>query len=646
VIPQKTVEQIIHTARIEEVVSDFLNLKKRGVNKIGLCPFHNEKTPSFTVSPSKNIFKCFGCGKAGSPVKFLMEHEQYSYPEALRHLAAKYNIEIVERKLTDTEQEEVNFKESLFLVNQYASKHFEENLANSEEGQRLGATYFKERGFNEESIKKFSLGWADSSGNKLLKAATEAQYNPKLLNELGLVKNERDFFRSRIIFPIRNLSGKPVAFGARTLTNQGPKYLNSPETPIYHKSDFLYGLSESRNAIRKQERCLLVEGYTDVISLHQAGIENVVASSGTSLTENQIRLIHRYTSNLVILFDGDAAGIKAATRGVDLILKQDLDVKIVILPEALDPDSFVKQRSGRELVEYIQENGQDFILFKTGLIQEESKKDPLQKVQLLQDILESIAKIPNQIKRSVYLKECASLLEMSETVLTAELNKIIKKEVAQIRKQIAREDQTYNADLNEAVEELGADTELAELPLVAALTLEKRILSIIIQHGRETFNKETGQTVAHKALEVMLPFISIIRDSRTQHFYSYVAQLLNGDFPPLQSFLNHTDEDISTMAINLTTTPFRMSENWEKKYGKGLQTQADPDFNFVVELDQCLNLYLFRDLERLYQENNLEIKRYEELGDEAEIRGVLALQVRVIEERIRRAKSLNNTIIN
>ena len=401
------------SARIEEVIGDFISLKKRGANYLGLCPFHNEKTPSFSVSPSKGIYKCFGCGKSGNSVGFVMEHEHYSYPEALKFVAKKYSIEIEEEVLTPEMQQELDERESMFALNGFAAKYFAENLFQSEEGKSIGLTYFKERDFRESAIEKFHLGYAINKWEDYSKHSLENGYKKEVLVKtgLGIEKDNHviDRFRGRVIFPIHNLTGKVIGFGGRILSSEKStaKYINSPESEIYNKSKALYGIYFARNTMVKNDNCYLVEGYTDVISLHQAGIENVVASSGTSLTEDQIKLIKRFTPNITMLFDGDPAGIKASFRGIDLILEQGMNVKVVLFPDGQDPDSYVRAHRTTEVEEFIHDNAADFIKFKTNLLLDETVGDPAGRAKLIKDIVATIAHIPDGINRSVYIMNAA-----------------------------------------------------------------------------------------------------------------------------------------------------------------------------------------------------------------------------------------------
>ncbi|MBC7861813.1 MAG: DNA primase, partial [Bacteroidia bacterium] len=440
-IPRDTIDRIIEAARIEEVVGDFVTLKKRGANLLGLCPFHNEKSPSFTVSPAKGIYKCFGCGEAGNSVNFIMKNESLSYPEALKYLAKKYAIEIVEKEVTPEEKAQQNERESLFITASYAQKYFSENLKNTDEGKSVGLGYFKERGFRDDIIEKFQLGYNLEGRRSFSEAAVKAGYKPEYLVKTGLsilseknhvegeeikVEHIFDRYSGRVIFPIHNVSGRVIGFGGRILNNDKKlaKYINSPQTEIYDKSRVLYGLFFAKKSISHEDNCFLVEGYTDVTAMHQAGIENVVSSSGTSLTVEQIRLIHRFTNNITILFDGDWAGIKASFRGIDLILEEGMNVRVLLFPDNDDPDSYSKKVSSEELKEFIKNNATDFIRFKTNLLFEESKNDPIKKAGLIKDIVESISLIPDAINRSVYVKECCRILEMEEQMLSIEVNKL------------------------------------------------------------------------------------------------------------------------------------------------------------------------------------------------------------------------------
>src|SRR6186713_808203 len=437
-IPQQTIQQILSRIDIIEIVGAFVRLKKRGVNYLGLCPFHNEKSPSFTVSPVKEIYKCFGCGRSGNTISFLMEHEKYSYAEALRWLAAKYNVEIEEKELSPELRQQQQVAESLFIINGFAQKFFTGVLFNSEEGQDIGLSYLKERGFSEEIIRKFQIGYSPDSWDAFSKTALAAQYNPEYLQKSGLViiRDERvmDNYRGRIIFPVHNQSGKVLGFGARILktNDRAPKYINTPENEIYVKSKILYGSYFARMAIDKADECLLVEGYTDVISLHQSGIENVVASGGTSLTIDQLRLIRKYTNNLTIIYDGDAAGIKAALRGLDLALEEGLNVKLVLIPDNEDPDSYVKRIGASAFNEFVRSNRKDFILFQLEVALKDAGGDSTKKSGVVNSIAETIARVNKAedfTRHQDYIKRCAELLKIDEEGLTALVNKHIRERI-------------------------------------------------------------------------------------------------------------------------------------------------------------------------------------------------------------------------
>lgn len=433
-IDQSTIDRILDAAQIVDVVSEFVTLRKRGVNYIGLCPFHNEKTPSFSVSPSKGVCKCFSCGKGGNVVHFIMEHEQLSYYEALKWLAKKYNIEIKERELTDAEKQAQSLRESLFVVNQFASEYFQDILYNHIDGQRIGMTYLRSRGFRDDIIRKFQLGYSTDAPDGLARAAAQKGFREEFLEKTGLCYKKdngtlHDRFWGRVIFPVHTLSGKVVAFGGRVLSsatkNVQMKYVNSPESEIYHKSRELYGMYFAKQAIVRQDCCFLVEGYTDVISMHQSGIENVVSSSGTALTSDQIRLIHRFTNNITLLYDGDGAGIKASLRGIDMLLEEGMNIKVCLLPDGDDPDSFARKHNATDYQAYINAHEVDFIRFKTNLLLEEAGRDPIKRAELISSIVRSISVIPDAIVRSVYIRECSQLLQMEEKILVEATAKLI-----------------------------------------------------------------------------------------------------------------------------------------------------------------------------------------------------------------------------
>ena len=485
-IAKTTVDQVYETARLEEVIGDFVQLKKSGSNFKGLSPFSDERTPSFMVSPVKQIWKDFSSGKGGNVVAFLMEHEHFTYPEAIKYLAKKYNIEIEETEQSDEQKEQANERESMYLVSEFAQQHFKQMLWDTELGKAIGLSYFKERGFTEETIKKFELGYCLDQWDGFTTAALDKGYQLDYLQKTGLtiVKEDAnnpndprkfDRFKGRVMFPIHSLSGRVLGFGGRILTNdkKAAKYLNSPESEIYHKSKVLYGIYYAKQAIAKEDNCYLVEGYTDVIQLYQRGIHNVVSSSGTALTPEQIRLINRLTKNITVLFDGDAAGLRASLRGIDLILEQGMNVKICTFPEGEDPDSFSKNNELEEVERYLKENAKDFIQFKASLLVKEASDDPIKRADTVRDIVNSIAKIPDRIKKEIYIQECAQIMNISEAVLFNTLAQIGKKDVADAKKQEREEQKAFNVVRNETVQE----------KVDVQFVLEQKIIELLLVYG-------------------------------------------------------------------------------------------------------------------------------------------------------------------
>ena len=482
-ISRNTIEKVFEISRVEEVIGDFVHLKKSGSNYKGLSPFVDEKTPSFMVSPVKQIWKDFSSGKGGNVVTFLMEHEHYAYPEAIRYLAKKYQIEIEETVQTDTQKAEADERESMYLVTEFAKNNFHQNLLHTEKGKAIGLSYFKERGFSDETIKKFELGYALDEWSAFTDTALEKKYELSYLEKTGLTivnENKRfDRFKGRVIFPIHSMSGRVLGFGGRTLLKDAKvaKYVNSPESEIYHKSKILYGIFQAKQRIAQLDSCYLVEGYTDVISLHQAGIENVVASSGTALTQDQIRQLKRLTENVVVLFDGDAAGIRASLRGIDLILEEGMNVKVVSFPDGEDPDSFTKNKDKEEIADFLANNAQDFIRFKTSILLDEAKNDPIRKASLIRDIVQSISKIPDNIQREVYIQECSHIMDISESVLFSELAQLIKKR--------QQDQSTQKSSLQPVFTPIKLETKIP--PKVDQLyILEKKTIEILLLFGNET----------------------------------------------------------------------------------------------------------------------------------------------------------------
>jgi len=574
-IPRKTVEQILQAAHIEEVVGEFVTLKKRGTNMWGNCPFHNEKTPSFSVNPALNIFKCFGCGKAGDSAKFLMEHEHYTYPEALRYLAKKYNIKIEEKEPTPEEIMQQSVREKMFNINEFADKYFVDTLWNTEEGKTIGLQYFRERGYLNPIIEKFHLGYSPAKWDAFTAYAKENGYSDELLEQIGLSlkgnKGLYDRYHGRVMFPIHNLTGRVIGFGGRILVNdpekKSPKYQNSPESEIYDKKQTLYGIYFAKNAIARQDECILVEGYFDVLRMHQIGIENVVASSGTSLTMEQIRLIKRYTKNITMLYDGDSAGIHAALRGTDMILGEGMNVRIVVLPPEHDPDTFGKEFSVEYVSNYLKENAKDFIRFKTELLLKDAENDPIKRGQVIRDIVETISVIPDSIFRITYVKECSRLLDMPEQTLTNELNKILR---AKLRKSLGQEGEALpEPDTTSQKQE-----ETIEDQLPAGYYQERELVKLLLMYGRETIVDERELENGEKVYEQVSVAQFIIDDLKMDGFLFknpvnrkifdvFDRALDEGYIPDDRFFVSNEDEAISQLAADLLSSPYRL-DDWAR----------------------------------------------------------------------------------
>lgn len=652
----------MEAAKIEEVVSEYVSLRRRGANMIGLCPFHNEKTPSFNVSPARNIFKCFGCGKGGDPARFLMEHENLSFPDALRQLAKKYRIQIEEVELTPEMQQEQQERESLYIVNDFAKQFYQNQLFETDLGKSVGLHYFKQRGFREETIKKFGLGFAPNERDAFTKKALATGYKADYLQRLGLSKNNRDFFWNRVMFTIHNLSGKPIAFAGRILQKdvKAPKYINSPETEIYVKNKILYGSYFAKNAIRKFDECILVEGYTDVISLHQAGIENVVASSGTSLTEGQILLIKRFTPNIKILYDGDPAGIKAALRGLDLVLEKDMNVRVVLLPEGEDPDSYLQSVGATAFKEFIDEKSQDFILFKTDLLLSEVKGDPVKKAGLVHDIVESIARVPDPFKRSFYIKECARVMELEEEVLVTEANKVVHK-ILQKRdfdRQKRRETQVnivpeaggedVPKDPFFPTEEFpGEPSGPPSRPAVKRSSKdefqERDIVRLLVAFGGEMYDDEEKITVAEYILSNIQEVLEDFDNDQYQRIVLECLERVTSKQPlSMHYFISHSDSSISELAINLLQSPHEYSPGWEEKWEMYLRSQKKPENNFLKDSMSALLRFKLRKVMRLCEKNQQQLK---EEKDSAKLMRLLKVQAKLIEMRNELASQLGTVVL-
>ncbi|WP_159946607.1 DNA primase [Polaribacter septentrionalilitoris] len=621
-ISRSTIDRVFESARVEEVVGEFVQLKKAGSNFKGLSPFTDEKSPSFMVSPVKQIWKDFSTGKGGNAVSFLMEHEHYTYPEALRWLAKKYNIEIEETEQTNEEKAQMNERESMFLVSNFAKEYFHDVMLNTNKGKAIGLSYFKERGFREETIKKFDLGYCIDEWDNFTKAALAKGYDLKYLASTGLtiVKENKQFdrFKGRVMFPIHSMSGRVLGFGGRILTadKKAAKYLNSPESDIYHKSKILYGIYQAKKEIAKQDNCFLVEGYTDVISFHQSRIENVVASSGTALTSDQIRLINRLTKNITVLFDGDAAGIRASIRGIDLILEQGMNVKVVQFPDGEDPDSFAKANSDAELAAYLENSAQDFINFKVSLLLKDSDNDPIKKAGVIRDIVTSISKIPDGIQREVYVQECARIMDISERVLFSELAQLLKKETTK-RTKIT---QNPIIDPNQPPPEYFAEQEQAQMGLVKGgqtsskkidqlSILEKEIIKLLVLYGNEEVEfteeisnvdedgKETIETRKYQnkvSTEIYLHLqddeIEFSNEVFQNIYIEIIHQLNQNDKLNINDFVNHKDTDVANIVTSILMdkeNPNRQLSDWE---GQNIFVTSDLEVLEKAVNDAVFNL--------------------------------------------------------
>ena len=651
-ITPDTISNILSAARIEEVVGDFVSLKRRGTNYIGLCPFHNEKTPSFTVSPAKGIFKCFGCGKAGNTVNFLMEYEHYTYPEALKFLAKRYHIEIAEEAQTPEKIQEQNEKETLFLINQFAQKYFEHTLFETEDGKAIGLTYLQERGFRDETIRKFQLGYSKEGWEDFSSHAVSEGYKAEYLVKTGLSiqKDEGrliDRFHGRVMFPIHSASGRIIGFGGRILTSdkQTAKYLNSPESEIYNKSKSLYGLYFARNSMVAKNTCYLVEGYTDVISLHQAGIENVVASSGTSLTHEQVKLIQRYTQNITILYDGDPAGIKASLRGIDMILEQGMNVRIVLFPDKEDPDSYARSHRAAEVEEFLAKNAVNFILFKTRLLLDETAGDPIKKAELVKEIVNTIAIIPDGITRTFFTRECSSLLSVPEQTLVNEMNKILRKKFS---KKLQEEGQQPITEPEEtAAPQVEFDPDSSE-------SQEKEIIRLLLQFGNETFilkDKNGEKQEEENRINVAELIIQdLLRDEITfeipvfRSIFEEMADLQQkGVFPDKDYFLHHPDPLLSSLAIDLIILPYELSHHWELN-----QIYVQPEIERLQEsIFPALYSFKARKIEKMIADNQKKLKDLKPGNDTVEEITQCLTRQKNLEEIRRRIQSqaLGRTII-
>lgn len=588
-VTRKSIEDVTQAAKIEEVVGDYVNLKRRGINLIGLCPFHDEKTPSFTVSPAKNIFKCFGCSKGGDSIGFIMEHESLNYIEAIRFLAQRYNIAIEETELTDQEKELKSVKDTMYIINHVAKEHFKDNLWSREEGRKIALSYFKERGLRDFIIEKFELGYAIDERDEFVDFATKKPLNLDICRNLGLISSSgHDFYRARVMFPIHGVSGKIVGFGGRTLSadKKIPKYINSPESDIYNKRNTLYGLYFAKEAMRKNDECILVEGYTDVISLHQGEITNVVAASGTSLTMEQIKLIKRYTPNITMIFDGDPAGVKASMRGLDMVLESDMNVKLVLLPDNEDPDSYLNRVGSESFLEFVKTKAEDFLFFKTKVLLQDAANDPIKKAGALKNIVESIAKISDAIKRTIYIQQCSIMMNMDEGILVNETNKYIKE--AYKKKKMAERGDPFPTDVEaDWVSEKKAKRQQDYTQEDSDEIVEKALAQILIRHGDQWYSAEDHKTMVDFILEETLEILPFLEDVLVKEILTFCKHRIeDGESFSHQLFLSHDKEEVRSFTVDALTTPYEYAK-WEDK-GMLLQTQKMPDENYVREFENAI----------------------------------------------------------
>lgn len=649
-ISPASVERVLDAARIEDIVGDFVRLRKRGANMLGLCPFHNEKSPSFNVNVTGNYFKCFGCGKGGNSAQFLMDHEQMSFPEAIRYIADKYNITLEEVDASPEQKVEMQHREKLLEIASYARKHYEQELWETLEGKTIGMSYFKERGFLETTIRKFQLGYASKERDSFAKKAKLDGFPEAHLQELGLInKYGNDFFNDRVMFTIHDISGRPVAFAGRILikSENAPKYINSPESEIYKKSKVLYGLFQARQAIRKMDNCIIVEGYTDVLAMAQSGIEHVVASSGTALTEEQIKLIHRFTQNVTILYDGDPAGIKAALRGLDLVLEQDMNVRIVLLPGKHDPDSFIRESGSEGFLTYLDQNASDFITFKAKMLSEDSKNDPIKKAALIKDVLESISKIPDTIKRSLYLRECATLFEMDETLLVNELNQLLKKS---LYKEHKKNRPDYRLSLDEEQRQAMSGANVGKITQKISSDTheiqEKDLIRILVAYADQTFEMEGEQ---HSIADLILANMEDALDTIDHPLYRRLLQVSmkavdEGIGLKSEFYLNHPDKELQGLAMELLISPYEYSENWEKRWQLVLQTQPHPDKNFYNDATQSILRFKLKKFNRKLKENQQKISESAETEKEDDTILLMQVHQKLLQTRVEITNALRTVI--
>ncbi|MFB6305383.1 MAG: DNA primase [Flavobacteriales bacterium] len=666
-INKKTIDEILETAQIDEVIGEFVELKKSGANFKALSPFSEERTPSFMVAPSKQIFKCFSSGKGGNVVSFLMEHEQMTYPEALRFLAKKYNIEIEEDESEEEYDQNKSERESLYVLNSFAQQFFIEQMNKTDEGKSVALKYFKDRGYSKELMEKFKLGYCPDSWEYFTKSALEKGYQFEYLEKSGLTKvkeNNRnryyDFFRGRVIFPIHNLTGRTVGFGARTLRSdtKAPKYINTPENSIYDKSSLLYGMYLAKKEIGKLDLCYLVEGYTDVLAMHRSGIENVVATCGTSLTEKHAHLIRRYTNNVTILFDGDEAGIKASFRSIDIFLSKGMNVKVVLFPEKSDPDTFSMEKEPDEVKNFISKNAKDFIFFKANLLAEEAKGDPTRRASMAHEIVTSIAKVPDHILRSEYIRETAKQLELEEKALVSEVNKVRRKEY---KKKHLNKDEDHDA----ITEEQKAPPQGVYEDDITYQ--EKEIIHYLLNFGsREIELNEKEEQIIDKKGKKEKSRYEDDRDDKSVRLDEYIIETLlvdevtfenstyntilqeyktlmkNNETPEITRFSNHENENIRNTIADISSFPYEVSNKWHKKFRVFINKDEEKDKKLKLTVDKLLQTYQLKRVEKMLKEVQEEIKKEEE---EDNILKIMERQKELLDYKYYFASQLNRYVL-
>ena len=683
-ITEDSVREALDTARIEDVVGDFVTLRRRGNNYSGLCPFHNEKTPSFNVNPARNIYKCFGCGVGGDPVKFLMELEQLTFPEAIRWIAGKYNLQLEEKEVSAEVREELQERESLLITNDYARQFYEDQLHRTEEGKSIGLSYFRQRGFRKETMEKFGLGYAPAQRDALYTAATQAGHKPEQLQKLGLTRDRRDFFRDRVMFTIHNLQGKPIAFAGRILRKEAkaPKYINSPETEIYHKSDVLYGMYQARPTVRKQDRIYMVEGYTDVISLYQNGIRNVVATSGTSLTDGQARLVKRFTDNVTLLYDGDKAGVKAALRGVDVLLTNDLNVRVVLLPNGNDPDSYLQEVGSTKFQAYLEDAARDFLFFKADLLLEEAGTDVAQRTAAIRDIGGTLALVDDPLKRAGYLQQFSRQLQMEESLLVNLVNKAIADRRSEQRKEAdrrarrerrsapgernsppnANEDEWVglqepgwavesghaadDSPFSEASSIVDEPSSTVDAPELGHAFQERHLVELLIRHGHQRYDEEQQLTVAGYLTTNVADLLQDFDHAGYRTMVVAVTEYLrsNGTAPPVDWYTAHPMPELRELAVACGLSPYKLSPNWKDKYGLHL-SQKLPAENHRLAAETFLYIFRMEKIDRKAVENTAAIIRLGEEGKFDEQRKHLRVHEKITALKVALAKTLGTVVL-